>query len=101
MLYTAGQIILLLVLSGAIGLGIGYFLWARKTAAKAATEAAPAGEHETLQRQLAATRKRAALAEAEVAKQTDAMQDAASKFETRQKRITELEGREPRRGDSE
>ena len=85
MLYAAAEVTLLLVLSGGIGLAIGYAIWGR------GNTSVPSDDADALQRQLAATRKRAAAAEAEVAKRAETMKDAASAFKDQRRRIRELE----------
>ena len=86
MLYTAGQIVLFLVASAAIGVLVGYFLWKRGS-----TKGGSDAEVATLQRQLTATRKRAAAAESEVSKRNDALAGARERFEAQQARIDALE----------
>ena len=83
MLYTAGEIVLFLVASALIGLAVGFFVWGRGVRA-------PTKELETLQRQLAATRKRAASAETEVTRRGDALQDAKALHDKQQRAIQEL-----------
>lgn len=84
MLYTAGEIVLFLVASTLIGLAAGYFLWARRGSP-------PTGEIDSLRRQLTATRKRAAAAEAEVKDQTEALVAARSRYEGQQRSIADLQ----------
>lgn len=86
MLYTAGEIVFFLVLSGGIGLAIGYFTWGRKSSGSKSSD-----EVETLKRQLAATRKRAAAAESEAAKRGDALKEARTHFDAQTERIQSLE----------
>jgi uncharacterized protein HemX len=89
MLYTAGEIVLFLVVSGAIGLAIGYFSWGRSKGGEASTSK----EVEILQRQLAATRKRAAAAETDAAKRGDELKEAKTHFDAQTSRIVALESR--------
>ena len=84
MLYTAGEIILFLVASAAIGILIGYFTWGRTTSAST-------GEVISLQRQLTATRKRAAAAESDATKRGQALAEARAHFDAQQALIKELE----------
>ena len=83
MLYTAGEIILFLIASAAIGVLIGYFRWGRTTASSSTEEA-------NLLRQLAATRKRAVAAESDATKRGEALQEARIRFDAQQARIKEL-----------
>ena len=94
MLYTAGEIILFLVASAVIGVLIGYFTWGRSPSSATA-------EVTTLQRQLAATRKRAAAAESDVTKRGDALKEAQVQFDAQQARIQQLESRDPAAEDGE
>ena len=89
MLYTAGEIILFLVASALIGLVIGYLSWAR------GGSKAPGDEVERLQRQLAATRKRASAAEGELASRTEALKDAHERLDAQLGRIRDLQAQLP------
>ena len=84
MLYTAGEIILFLVASAAVGILIGYLTWGRTTSAST-------NEITSLQRQLTATRKRAAAAESDATKRGQALAEARVHFDAQQARIKELE----------
>lgn len=91
MLYTAAEIIVFLVASAVIGLLIGYFAWARgSTKVDRPPTADSSEEVETLKRQLAATRRRAAAAEAEAAKRDEALVEARNVHERQRRQIEEL-----------
>lgn len=87
MLYTAAEIILFLIASAVLGVLVGYFSWGRRASGDST-------EVLTLQRQLAATRKRAAAAEAEVTKHGEALNKAKMHFDDQQTRIEQLESHE-------
>lgn len=91
MLYTAAEIIVFLVASAAIGLLVGYFAWARRSVGRQAGTAADRGDEvDTLKRQLAATRKRAAAAEAEAVRREEALAEARRAVERQRRQIEEL-----------
>ena len=88
MLYTAAEIIVFLIASAVIGVLVGYLTWGRKTTGDT-------HEITTLQRQLAATRKRAAAAEAEATNRGASLNEAKTHFAAQQSRIEQLESQRP------